>query len=123
MSRTVESLVPACKARSLPRWITGPSAMGSEKGTPSSMRSAPPRSRAAISLGVAEGDGSPATMYAMRAGRCSARKRSKSLLILVRIELLQIFAIDVGVFVASSREIDDEHFAFGGRRAAQGFGH
>ena len=42
------------------RAITGPSAVGSEKGTPSSMRSAPPRSRAATNSGVRSGAGSPA---------------------------------------------------------------
>ena len=42
------------------RWITGPSAMGSEKGTPNSTRSAPPRTSASTSSGVRKGDGSPA---------------------------------------------------------------
>src|ERR1700722_10530417 len=124
MSSTVESLVPAFSARSLPRWITGPSAMGSEKGTPSSIRSAPPRSRAATIPGVAAGDGSPPTMYAMRAGRFSARSLSKSVLILVWIiQFFQIFAINVGVLVAASRKIDDEHLTLCRWRPAQRFGH
>ena len=42
------------------RWITGPSAIGSENGTPSSIRSAPPRSSASTSGTVASGVGSPA---------------------------------------------------------------
>ena len=35
------SVVREARARSVARWITGPSAMGSEKGTPTSMMSAP----------------------------------------------------------------------------------
>jgi len=42
-------VVPARNARSPARWITGPSAIGSENGTPSSIKSAPPRSSASIS--------------------------------------------------------------------------
>ena len=43
-------------------WITGPSAMGSEKGTPSSSRSAPASTRACISGTVTSGCGSPAVI-------------------------------------------------------------
>lgn len=38
-------------------WIAGPSAIGSEKGTPSSMMSAPPRSMASIMGTVPAGVG------------------------------------------------------------------
>ncbi len=55
-------LVPARSARSDARWITGPSAIGSENGTPNSTRSTPPRSSAATSPGVLSSDGSPAVM-------------------------------------------------------------
>jgi hypothetical protein len=41
ISRTPRSVVPALRARSLARWITGPSAVGSLNGTPTSITSAP----------------------------------------------------------------------------------
>ena len=43
-------------------WITGPSAMGSENGTPSSRTSAPASTSACIRGTVAAGEGSPAAM-------------------------------------------------------------
>ncbi len=45
MSSTPSSVAPAASARSVARWITGPSASGSENGTPISRTSAPARSR------------------------------------------------------------------------------
>ena len=45
--------------RGLARWITGPSAMGSEKGTPNSMMSAPFCSMASTSCSVVSRSGSP----------------------------------------------------------------
>src|SRR5262245_10347226 len=42
--------------------MTGPSAMGSENGTPSSMTSAPPLTKACISGTASAGSGSPAVM-------------------------------------------------------------
>src|SRR5580658_4606159 len=124
ISSTVETLVPAFSARSDPRWITGPSAIGSENGTPSSIRSAPPRSSAATSSGVRSGEGSPAVMYVIKAGRRSVvRSLSKSRPILVwLIELLKILAINVRVFVAAPGEIDDEQLIFTSRSTAHGFG-
>src|SRR5574337_77261 len=49
--------------------MVGPSAMGSEKGTPSSMMSAPPATRARMRGKVSSGEGSPAVMKGMRALR------------------------------------------------------
>src|SRR5277367_4550398 len=58
----------------------------------------------------------------MSAGRCSVRSRSKSRPILVwLIELLKIFTVDVGVFVAASGQVDDEELIFGGGCAADSF--
>src|SRR4051794_24663937 len=57
--------------------MTGPSAMGSEKGTPSSMTSAPPATSACMSGTVRLGCGSPAVMNGMSALRRSRRSRSK----------------------------------------------
>ena len=50
---------PLASARSEAFWITGPSAIGSEKGTPSSMMSAPASAMASITSTVASGSGSP----------------------------------------------------------------
>ncbi len=49
-------------ARSVARWIVGPSADGSENGTPSSMTSAPARASACIRATSSSADGSPAAM-------------------------------------------------------------
>jgi hypothetical protein len=54
------------RARSQARWITGPSAIGSENGTPSSRTSAPPATIACISGTVISGPGSPAVMKVTR---------------------------------------------------------
>jgi hypothetical protein len=52
--------MPRASARSLAFWMTGPSAIGSEKGTPSSMMSAPPSASACMICGVESANGSPA---------------------------------------------------------------
>ena len=52
--------MPRASARSLAFWITGPSAIGSENGTPSSIMSAPPAASACMISGVASANGSPA---------------------------------------------------------------
>src|SRR5579884_931609 len=122
ISSTVRSVVPARSARSAPRWITGPSAIGSENGTPSSIRSQPPRSSAATSSGVCSGVGSPAVMYATSPVRSCALRESKSRAIRVwLIEVLHVLAIDVRVFVAAAGEVHDENAALLGRRTAQSF--
>ena len=54
-------------ARSLERWITGPSAIGSEKGTPSSITSAPAFASACITGTASFGSGSPAVTKGIRA--------------------------------------------------------
>jgi hypothetical protein len=54
--------MPFASARSEAFWITGPSAIGSEKGTPSSITSAPAAAIASITSTVASGNGSPAQM-------------------------------------------------------------
>src|SRR5690606_24777369 len=66
-------------ARSEDCWITGPSAIGSENGTPSSSTSAPAATRACITGTVASTEGSPAVMKGIRPGRpatFSAAKRA-----------------------------------------------
>ena len=60
MASTCGRPMPRDSARSLAFWMTGPSAMGSLKGTPSSMMSAPPSASACMISGVASAKGSPA---------------------------------------------------------------
>src|SRR5215831_6794054 len=56
--------------------MTGPSAMGSENGTPSSIKSAPALSSAKTSSRVISMPGSPAVMYGMKAFRRLPRSSS-----------------------------------------------
>src|SRR5882724_3358269 len=60
MPITCFSPTPCLSARSLERWMVGPSAIGSEKGTPSSMMSAPAPGSACMIGTVIAGLGSPA---------------------------------------------------------------
>jgi hypothetical protein len=59
-SSSFGKLVPEASARWEAAWMTGPSAMGSENGTPSSMMSAPALAMAGTRRSVAASDGSPA---------------------------------------------------------------
>ncbi len=51
--------MPRASARSDAFWMTGPSAIGSENGTPSSITSAPPSASASRMSTVASANGSP----------------------------------------------------------------
>src|SRR5215813_5747532 len=64
-------------ARSEARWITGPSAIGSEKGTPSSIKSAPASTSACSRGTVTVGEGSPAVTYGISAVPPELRRRAK----------------------------------------------
>lgn len=57
--------------------MVGPSAIGSENGTPSSITSAPARTSACITGTVASNDGSPAVMKGISALRPLARSSAK----------------------------------------------
>ena len=70
-------VMPFASARSLERWITGPSAIGSENGTPSSRRSAPASTKRCMSGTVQPGSGSPAVMKGTSALRPAARNPAK----------------------------------------------
>src|SRR5580704_7646797 len=61
-SSTPARVVPPRNARSLARWMTGPSATGSLNGTPSSIMSAPASAAASTILALASSEGSPAVM-------------------------------------------------------------
>ena len=62
--RTISSTwrvpTPSASAFSPAFWITGPSAIGSENGTPSSITSAPAATMPCISSGVMSANGKPA---------------------------------------------------------------
>ena len=77
MVRTSSRPTPLASARSDARWTTGPSAIGSENGTPSSITSAPAEVSARISGTVAASEGSPAVMYGISAARPAPRSLSK----------------------------------------------
>src|SRR5271163_3180298 len=81
-SLTIESIAaidaPAPRPRALARWLAGPSAIGSENGTPSSIRSAPRASSSSTSRRVVSRSGSPATMNGISAASPRAR-RSRNL--------------------------------------------
>src|SRR5436309_2117548 len=57
------SVIPAASARAAERWRTGPSAIGSENGTPSSITSAPSATAARTRSRVVGRSGSPAVKY------------------------------------------------------------
>src|SRR4051812_3027569 len=76
VASAVRRLPPAASARSVARWITGPSASGSENGTPTSSTSAPARS-SAFRISADRGrSGSPAVVNVISPGRPSARRRT-----------------------------------------------
>ncbi len=61
------NVVPPASARSEASWIAGPSAMGSEKGTPNSIISAPLSSSLRTISSLKSRDGSPAVIYVTKA--------------------------------------------------------
>src|SRR3990172_5395718 len=71
------SVTPFSRARWLARWIVVPSASGSEKGTPSSRRSAPASPKAHASSRVVDKSGSPAVMKGIKALPRAARRSRK----------------------------------------------
>jgi len=73
-----ERVVPDSKARIEEAWMVGPSAMGSEKGTPSSMMSAPPAAMACMRSPVRRRSGSPAVKKGTKAARRSLRQRANT---------------------------------------------
>src|SRR6185437_2761319 len=81
IASTSRSDTPLRSARSDERWITGPSAIGSEKGTPSSITSAPPAASACMNSTVRAGSGSPAVMNGISPFRPSADNAANVFLI------------------------------------------
>src|SRR6266478_2838239 len=85
-SMTPASVVPDLRARSDARWMVGPSASGSLKGTPSSITSAPASASASTNFSVASSDGSPAVMYATMPSTPELRSSANRLEIRVELE-------------------------------------
>ena len=63
--KILSAVTPPASARVLAAWITGPSAVGSEKGMPNSIRSAPPLTAARTQSAVVCKSGSPHVIKAM----------------------------------------------------------
>src|SRR5699024_10327068 len=66
-ANTWSVVTPPRRARRLASWITGPSAVGSEKGMPSSIRSAPLAAIARTVAAVVSRSGSPQVRKGMKA--------------------------------------------------------
>src|SRR5438067_1542894 len=115
-------LTPCTSARSQARWITGPSAIGSENGTPSSSTSAPPSTSACSSGTVRSGCGSPAVMKVTRPVLPCCFRASKVGAILdmpfSRSAEVEAGALRdrVHVLVAAARQVDQDDLVFRQRR-------
>src|SRR5689334_7512996 len=72
-SSTRSNTMPCSSARCELAWMMGPSARGSENGTPTSMTSAPAPSNLRRSSRLRDGSGCPAVTYGTNARRRSAR--------------------------------------------------
>src|SRR5471030_2409830 len=100
-------LPPAAIARSVARWITGPSASGSENGTPTSRTSAPARS-SALRISAERGrSGSPAVVYVTSPGRFSARSRAN--VFAIRLLSGKSLLHRLHVLVAAPGQIHEQH--------------
>src|SRR5580704_16717918 len=122
-SITPARVVPLRSARSLARWITGPSATGSLNGTPSSITSAPASAAASTIFSVAASDGSPAVMYATRPispasesarNRCAMRPVGFGAVTAVcdDAKFSDIARENIHILIATSGKIQDYEFVF-----------
>src|SRR5690349_21362068 len=102
---------PAFSARCEEAWIAGPSAMGSEKGMPSSMMSAPAPGRPLSTAREVSWSGSPAVMNATRPARPSRFSSANFLSIRVVTSIrpsgfgAQIAGNGIEVLVAAARDV------------------
>src|ERR1700687_1974599 len=78
MSSTPDAVAPPASARSVARWMTGPSDSGSEKGRPASSTWAPAQPSARRMPAERGKSGSPAVTYVTSPVRFSDRMRSKA---------------------------------------------
>ena len=104
---------PRASARSLAFWITGPSAIGSENGTPSSITSAPAATIACMMRGRAVGvriaGGDVGDQRLAPAASLQALRRSRAMR-LMRLEpaARRASATVRDVLVAAAREVDEQ---------------
>src|SRR5688572_17558456 len=106
--RTPLRVTPAASARSVARWMTGPSASGSENGTPISSTSAPARSSRVMISAERVRSGSPAVTYVTRPVFPALRSCAKRSSILGTGALLEDLLHAVDVLVAAAGQVDDE---------------
>src|ERR1700687_1593195 len=113
---TSRSPTPWARARSEERWMTGPSAIGSDNGNPSSIKSATAATSAWRIATVRCGVGSPAVTNGMSAGRPRARNFSNTAAIRLTAERSKDdsggFRHSVHVLVAASGQIHEEGLVF-----------
>src|SRR6185436_5547519 len=132
MSSTIARPTPCASARSEARWMTGPSAIGSENGTPSSITSAPAVTNASRIGSVCAGVGSPTVTYGMSAVRPAARSSANAASMRFipgvargnRLEpKTRALGDRVHVLVAAAREVDEQDLVLRQRgREACGIG-
>ena len=119
MSKILSVVVPAARARWSASWMTGPSAMGSLKGIPSSTNVAPASSMARISFFVVSRSGSPAVMKGANIFLCFCSTAANLLMNLPP----QISGNGRHVFIAPSGQIYNDDFIFRqSRRQLHGIG-
>src|SRR5579872_7499230 len=121
IERIAVSDAPDFRPRCAARWLAGPSAIGSENGTPSSMISAPRNANSRTSAAVASRFGSPATTNGTNAASLCARNSRKVAAIRRFIALISNFRSQraddrMHILVAASRQIDDHHLVLAHRR-------
>src|SRR6056297_2705536 len=117
ISKNRSGVVPAASARWIAFWIVGPSAIGSEKGIPSSITSAPPAASASTYSAVASGSGTPAVTYGTSDGSSPAIACSTSLMEDHHVgrggDVALLGLLDGGfeVLVAPARQVEHDHVA------------
>src|SRR5256886_8595162 len=115
-SRAWATVTPAFSASWEVAWMVRPSASGSEKGIPSSIASAPAPAAASTNAGVSAGRGYPTVRYAISARPPSSRSRAN----IGAIRLTRSRSHpgggapdDIQVFVATTREVDQDDVVSG----------
>src|SRR3954465_2884119 len=99
-SSTHSGVAPARRASVPAAWITGPSASGSEKGTPSSSRSAPASAHASPTASDVSRSGKPPIRYGISAALRPCEAKAAAILSLKREHLVE-------VLVAAARQRDE----------------
>ena len=108
ISNILSVVVPALRARRFAPCMTGPSAVGSEKGIPSSIKSAPAAAIAFTTFAVVSKSGSPQVINGIK-----ALPFSKAFEILLMDILPSIAGYCRAVFIAPTRNSDYEQLILG----------